>query len=120
MARRKDQREADTGAKTDPTPVNDTTPADDAATPSTRLRRVRKDATLTGTESAERAIRARNQLTPRWWIWTMVGFMVLGLIWIVVFYLSSSKYPVPDWHNWNLVVGFGLVLVGFAMTTRWR
>ncbi|PRY11407.1 cell division protein CrgA [Kineococcus rhizosphaerae] len=69
---------------------------------------------------ADRAIKRKNQLTPRWWIYLMVGFMVLGLAWIVVFYLSSSLLPVPGWDNWNLVVGFGLVLIGFGMTTRWR
>jgi len=69
---------------------------------------------------ADRAIKKKNTLTPRWWIFLMVAFMVIGLIWIVVFYLSSSLLPVPNWGNWNLVAGFGLVLVGFAMTTRWR
>ncbi|GAB7192031.1 hypothetical protein NUM3379_27400 [Kineococcus sp. NUM-3379] len=58
--------------------------------------------------------------TPRWYVVTMVGLMILGLIWIVVFYISQTRYPVPGWGNWNLVAGFGLVLVGFAMTTRWR
>ncbi|GAA4965836.1 cell division protein CrgA [Kineococcus glutinatus] len=58
--------------------------------------------------------------TPRWWVVTMIGLMILGLVWIVVFYLSQVRYPVPGWGNWNLVAGFGLILAGFAMTTRWR
>ena len=58
--------------------------------------------------------------TPRWYVVVMVGLMLLGLAWIVVFYLSQTAYPVGDWGNWNLVAGFGLVLLGFAMTTRWR
>lgn len=69
---------------------------------------------------AEGAIKRKNTLTPRWWIYLMVGFMVAGLAWIVTFYLSSSLLPVPGWDNWNLVAGFALVLIGFAMTTRWR
>ncbi|MEZ0163152.1 cell division protein CrgA [Kineococcus sp. LSe6-4] len=73
-----------------------------------------------GVSDADREVKRRNQLTPRWWVWTMVGLMVLGLAWIVVFYLSSSSLPVPGWGNWNLVAGFALVLAGFAMTTRWR
>ncbi|WP_432493745.1 cell division protein CrgA [Kineococcus gypseus] len=73
-----------------------------------------------GVAAADRAVKARNQLTPRWWIYLMVAFMVAGLVWIVTFYLSSAQYPVPGWDNWNLVAGFALVLVGFAMTTRWR
>ncbi|GAA0305922.1 cell division protein CrgA [Kineococcus aurantiacus] len=73
-----------------------------------------------GDADLDRAVKRKNQLTPRWWIYLMVTFMVVGLAWIVVFYLSSSLLPVPGWDNWNLVAGFGLVLVGFAMTTRWR
>ncbi|WP_337062280.1 cell division protein CrgA [Kineococcus sp. G2] len=91
------------------------TGAEVAAEPGRRRRRGASTA-----DDTDRAIKARNRLTPRWWIFAMVALMVLGLLWIVVFYLSSAQYPVPGWNNWNLVAGFGLVLVGFAMTTRWR
>ena len=58
--------------------------------------------------------------SPRWWVPTMLALMVAGLVWLVVFYLSSSQYPVPGIGAWNLLAGFALILVGFAMTTRWR
>ncbi len=58
--------------------------------------------------------------SPRWWVPTMLALMVAGLVWIVVFYLSTSQYPVPGIGAWNLAAGFALILVGFAMTTRWR
>jgi hypothetical protein len=58
--------------------------------------------------------------SPRWWVPTLLTLMLIGLIWIVVFYLSSSTLPVPDIGAWNLVIGFGLIIVGFGMTTRWR
>lgn len=58
--------------------------------------------------------------SPQWYAPVMVGFLVLGLIWIVVYYLSQTEYPVPDIGNWNLVAGFGILLVGFGMLTRWR
>ena len=79
---------------------------------SRRLRRKSPD----GESTEPRIVRP----TPRWYVVVMLGLMVLGLAWIVVFYLSQTVYPVPGWGNWNLVAGFGLVLVGFAMTTRWR
>jgi hypothetical protein len=50
----------------------------------------------------------------------MIGLLVIGLAWIVTYYLSQTKYPVPGWDTWNLVAGFGILLVGFGMTTRWR
>ncbi len=59
--------------------------------------------------------------TPRWWVPTMLALMIAGLLWIVVFYLSGAQaYPVPPIGSWNLAVGFGLIIVGFGMTTRWR
>ena len=50
----------------------------------------------------------------------MLTLMVLGLLWIVVFYITSQQYPIESLGRWNLGVGFGLMLTGFAMTTRWR
>jgi hypothetical protein len=50
----------------------------------------------------------------------MVGCFIVGLLWIVVFYLSGSKYPVPAIHNWNMVVGFGLIISGFIASMRWK
>jgi hypothetical protein len=50
----------------------------------------------------------------------MVAVMILGLVWVVVYYLSQARFPIGAIHNWNLAVGFGLILGGFAMTARWR
>ncbi|WP_409484206.1 cell division protein CrgA [Arsenicicoccus dermatophilus] len=58
--------------------------------------------------------------SPRWWAPLMVTLMIVGLIWVVVFYLSQTAYPIPDLGYWNLGIGFGLMLIGFAMTTNWR
>ncbi|MDR1825270.1 MAG: cell division protein CrgA [Bifidobacteriaceae bacterium] len=58
--------------------------------------------------------------SPAWWAPTMVAVMILGLVWVVVYYLSQARFPIGAIHNWNLAVGFGLILGGFAMTARWR
>lgn len=57
---------------------------------------------------------------PVWFVPVMLSLMVLGLLWVVVFYISSQQYPVPQLGRWNLGVGFGLMMLGFGMTTRWR
>ena len=49
-----------------------------------------------------------------------VGLMIVGLIWIVTFYLTRGEFPVQPWGNWNLAAGFGLIIAGFLMTTNWR
>lgn len=72
-------------------------------------------------DGADGAARRVPRPTPRWWAPAMVTLMVVGLLWIVVFYLSgATQLPVPQLGAWNLGVGFGLIVVGFAMTTRWR
>lgn len=57
---------------------------------------------------------------PSWWAPVFITLLILGLLWIVVFYVSSGAYPVAAFGYWNLVAGFGLLLAGFGMTMRWR
>lgn len=58
---------------------------------------------------------------PRWYAPVMIALMVLGLAWVVTYYISGiHQFPVPALGRWNLGVGFGLMLSGFLMTTRWR
>ena len=64
-----------------------------------------------------RAVQVGN---PRWFVPLMLGFFIVGLIWIVVFYLTQMAYPIPNLAYWNLVIGFGLLMAGFALTTRWK
>lgn len=57
---------------------------------------------------------------PEWWVPVMVTLLVLGLIWIVVFYITQGQWPVAKFAYWNLVAGFALLLGGFSMAMRWR
>jgi hypothetical protein len=57
---------------------------------------------------------------PVWFRPVMFGFMLIGLAWIIVFYLSGQQLPIPQLSNWNILIGFGIMFIGFLMTTRWR
>ena len=58
---------------------------------------------------------------PTWYKAIMFGLLILGLVWIMVFYLApGGQWPIPGIGGWNIVVGFGLAMVGFVMMTRWR
>jgi hypothetical protein len=50
----------------------------------------------------------------------MFGLMIIGLFWIITFYISEGQLPVQAWESWNIVAGFGIAIIGFLMTTRWR
>ncbi|MET3805879.1 hypothetical protein ABIB25_002887 [Nakamurella sp. UYEF19] len=55
------------------------------------------------------------------YIGIMLGLMVLGLLWLVVFYLWGKDIPFMDsLGNWNFAVGFALMIGGLLMTMRWR
>ena len=50
----------------------------------------------------------------------MVTMFLIGIIWLVVYYLASShNVPLPI-QAWNLLVGFGFLIAGFMLATRWR
>jgi len=58
--------------------------------------------------------------SPRWFAPLMVSFMLVGLIWVVVYYVTQTEYPIESIGNWNMAVGFGFIAVGFALSTRWK
>lgn len=75
--------------------------------------------TTRNAENAETP-RGKDAPNPVWFKPVMFGFMLLGLLWIIVYYLSQASWPVPVLGPWNIMVGFGIMFIGFLMTTRWR
>ena len=63
---------------------------------------------------------------PVWFKPVMFGFMILGLVWIITYYVTEAQYPLGaatqpyDLQNWNILIGFGIAMIGFMMTTRWK
>ena len=55
-----------------------------------------------------------------WFKPVMFGFMLVGLAWIIIFYVSQGRLPIADLGSWNILIGFGIAFIGFLMTTRWR
>lgn len=64
--------------------------------------------------------RVAQTASPRWLAPLMVTLFLLGLLWIVVYYLAPSLPVMSDLGNWNMLVGFGLIMAGFVLSTRWR
>jgi len=57
---------------------------------------------------------------PVWFKPVMFGLMIVGLLWIITFYITEGAFPVQAWGSLNIVAGFGIAIIGFLMTTRWR
>jgi hypothetical protein len=59
-------------------------------------------------------------VSPPWVGALMVGLFVVGIVWLILFYVSNNSVPVSALGNWNLLVGFGFIVAGFGVSTQWR
>ncbi len=63
-------------------------------------------------------------LANRWAGPAMVTSAIVGLIWIVVFYVISgtdAQIPVySDLGQWNIVIGMGFILAAFGFAMKWE
>jgi phosphatidylglycerophosphate synthase len=66
------------------------------------------------------AAAAYKKPSPTWVPITAVTLILVGIAWLVVYYLSSQAYPVQAWGYWNLAVGFGCMVASLAILSRWR
>ena len=61
---------------------------------------------------------------PKWFVPLFVTLLIVGLAWVIIFYATSQNggqgYPIPGIGNWNLLIGFLIMLVGFIMTMWWN
>lgn len=69
------------------------------------------------TDKVDKDVKAPS---PRWLVPVMLTCLIVGLLWIVTYYLASGIPVMSDLGNWNLLIGFGLIMVGFGLSTRWR
>ena len=89
--------------------------------PESRSRKTKKSEPLQPTIVG----REEEEENPVWYKAVMFGLMIIGLVYILIFYISSARYPLCvsapiDLGNWNILVGFGIAMIGFAMTTKWK
>lgn len=56
----------------------------------------------------------------RWVVPAMIGCWVLGLLWICVYYIVPDLGIYEPLGNWNLVVGMGVIALGFVFSTKWE
>ena len=62
----------------------------------------------------------KKKPSPIWLAPLMLALFGIGILWLVVFYITNGDLPVSALNNWNLVVGFGFIVAGFALSTQWR
>jgi Cell division protein CrgA len=89
--------------------------------PKSKVRK-KPEATLRPSTAAPQRVMAPS---PPWYPIVMGVVLIIGLAYMVVYYLTSSgtapHVPVmADLGSWNFAVGFGVMLLGLVMAVRWR
>jgi hypothetical protein len=81
--------------------------------------RIRKKADFTPPAATKKATAIK--LTSRSWVApVMLALFLIGLAWIVLFYVTEGDLPLKSLENWNIVVGFGFIAAGFGVSTQWK
>lgn len=62
----------------------------------------------------------RRGPSPVWLAPLMLTLFAVGVVWLVLFYVTSGSLPVKGLGNGNLAVGFGFIVLGFLLATQWR
>ncbi|MFC0675689.1 cell division protein CrgA [Brachybacterium hainanense] len=86
-----------------------------------------KDAPAASTRRSAEAERTRTsrrrvaavQPNPTWLAPFAVTMLILGLVYLVVYYLSAGQLPLPI-GDWNLAAGFGIMVVGGGALMFWK
>jgi hypothetical protein len=58
--------------------------------------------------------------SPPWVAGSMVVAFLIGIVWLVMFYVTGGDLPVKSINSWNLLVGFGFIMAGFGIATQWK
>lgn len=64
--------------------------------------------------------------SPTWIAPTMVALFIIGLTYIVIFYIAGSQIPIMNSIGGsmnallNVGIGFAFIIAGFFLATKWR
>jgi len=80
-----------------------------------------RPASSTSTGTTRTPVKVNTGGTPMWYKVIMFGLMLLGLAWLILYYLAGDQI---DWLGqlgpWNYAIGFAGMILGLLMTMGWR
>jgi hypothetical protein len=62
----------------------------------------------------------KNKPSPTWVPVLAVALIVIGIAYLVTYYMSQGAYPIEDIKYWNLAVGFGFLVGSLGVFTQWK
>ena len=70
-------------------------------------------------ESKPKKVKAPS--SRRWVPPTFITVGLLGVAWLIVFYVAGPSVPVMrDLGNWNILIGMGGMAAAFGLATLWK
>ncbi|HZE41629.1 MAG TPA: cell division protein CrgA [Stackebrandtia sp.] len=83
--------------------------------------RVRKKKVYTApAELRPKTQESSHNPSPTWVPVVAVALIVIGIGWLVTFYLTEGAFPIAAWSYWNLAAGFGCLVLSLLVLSRWR
>ncbi len=92
--------------------------------------KVRKKTDYTINPASRTPVKVKTGPSSSLYVALMLGLMLFGLIWLIVFYLVATPSAlggdgkILNWMYelgpWNFLIGFAFMVVGLLMTMRWR
>lgn len=82
----------------------------------------RKKTELSQTHDKQLSQEPVNFDSPRWVAPLMVAFFIIGLLYVITFYLAGSSVPGMSSLSAaaNIGIGFSFIIIGFFLSTKWR
>lgn len=88
--------------------------------PKSRVRKKKVYTPPTDVRPAAATVAGKRRPSPRWVPVVAVGLIVLGIAWLVTYYMTQGSYPVESLSYWNLAIGFGMLVASLGVLTQWR
>jgi Cell division protein CrgA len=89
--------------------------------PKSKVRKKPSSTTQVAAAGGPTTAAKQTRPSPSWYPIAMSVLLVLGLAYIVVYYVAGEHIPfMNDLGSWNFAVGFAFLLVGLLMAVRWR
>ena len=94
--------------------------------PESKVRKEAAEKKVAKRKSQTTAQRTKSQAklavgTRDWVPWVFIPLGLLGVIWLLVFYIAGNDVPfIRDLRNWNYLIGIGLIAAAFGIATLWK
>ena len=86
--------------------------------------KVRKKTDYTINPASRTPVKVKAGPSSTIYVSLMLGLMLIGLAWLMVFYLAANSVDALQWMAdlgaWNFLIGFGFMITGLLMTMKWR